>query len=84
MKSYLPISIFTLVEIIVVAFILSTVGTLPKTIASHFNSAGIPNGFMSHEEYTLFMLGFVVGIPILTMGIISVALRFLPTSTLNL
>jgi uncharacterized membrane protein len=80
MKTYLPVSIFFLVEIMVVVFILSTVGVLPENIASHFNGAGVPNGFMSKEGYIQFMLLFAVGIPTLTVCSISFAMSFASAS----
>ena len=76
MKTYMPLSLFVLVEVIVVAFILTTVGVLPEYIASHFNGVGIPNGFMSHKGYTVFMLAFTVGIPSLILSSISFVLNF--------
>jgi uncharacterized membrane protein len=71
---------FFLVEIMVVVFILSTVGVLPENIASHFNGAGVPNGFMSKEGYIQFMLLFAVGIPTLTVCSISFAMSFASAS----
>jgi uncharacterized membrane protein len=75
MKMRLPITIFVLVEIVVAVFILSTAGDLPENIASHFNGAGIPNGFMSKAGYIQFMLLFAVGIPALVVCCISLILR---------
>ena len=75
MKIYLPILLFVLVELIVVAFILSTTGMLPVEVASHFNGAGLPNGFMSREAYTQFILVFSVVIPVLVVFPISLAVR---------
>ena len=67
--------IFVLVEIIVAAFVLSTVGNLPENIASHFNGVGTPNGFMSKTGYIQFMLLFAVGIPTLAVCFISLVMR---------
>jgi uncharacterized membrane protein len=75
MKTHLSISIFVLVEIVVAAFILYTIGNLPENIASHFNGAGMPNGFMSRAGYTRFMLVFAVGIPALVVCSISLVVR---------
>ncbi len=76
MRTPPPIPAFILVEILVALFVLSTMGALPDTVASHFNAAGKPNGFMSQEEYTKFMLLFAVGIPALLVSALSLALRF--------
>jgi uncharacterized membrane protein len=65
MKTNLPISMFVLVEIAIIVFILSTVGNLSENVASHFDGAGDPNGFMSRAGYNQFILLFAVGIPAL-------------------
>ena len=75
MKKHMPIKFFILVEICVVAFILSTTGNFPENIASHFNAAGVPDGFMSQKSYLISMLVFVIGIPAVVVGGSSVALR---------
>lgn len=75
MKKHMPVKLFIVVEICVVAFILATTGSLPENIASHFNGSGLPNGFMSQKGYLIFMLAFVLGIPSVVVGGISVALR---------
>ena len=46
-------------------FVWFTSFRLPGSVASHFGSAGIPNGFMPHDFYVCFMLSFVVGLPVL-------------------
>lgn len=83
MKTYLPISMFFIVEIIVVTFILSSSGVLPEKIASHFNGTGVPNGFMSKEGYIQFILLFAVGIPTLSVGSISFAMSY-ASGTINI
>ena len=75
MKKHIPIKLFILVEICVVAFILSTTRNLPENIASNFNGAGVPNGFITQKGYLISMLVFAVGIPAVILGGISVALR---------
>ena len=74
MKKHIAIKLFILVEICVVAFILSTTSNLPENIASHFNGAGVPNGFMTQKSYLISMLVFAIGIPAVIVGGISVAL----------
>jgi uncharacterized membrane protein len=76
MKTPLLTSIFILAEVLVAVFILSTTGNMPENIASHFNGAGVPNGFMSQEGYTRFLLVFAVCIPALIMYSLSFALHF--------
>jgi hypothetical protein len=78
MKAALPTPLFIFVEIVVVIFILTTMGSMPQTIASHFNGAGAPNGFMSQEGYAKFMLVFAAGIPVLIVSSLQLALHFAP------
>jgi uncharacterized membrane protein len=46
-------------------FVALTSRDLPQLVASHFDGAGAANGFMTRDFYTWFMLGFVVGMPLL-------------------
>jgi uncharacterized membrane protein len=73
---HIAIKIFILIEMLVVAYILFTMEELPENIASHFNSVGIPNGFMSQKGYLIFMLMFAIGVPGITVFGISAALRW--------
>jgi uncharacterized membrane protein len=74
MKPTLSFVIFVLTELLVTGFILATTSQLPDSIASHFNGAGAPNGFMTHQGYTVFMLVFVIGIPL--VSVVSIPLTF--------
>jgi uncharacterized membrane protein len=56
-------------------FVLLTSRALPAVVASHFDGAGVANGFMSRHFYTWFMLAFVVGLPILLVYVPSFVLR---------
>jgi len=57
--------LFALLVACAVAFVWLTSLRLPGTVASHFGSAGIANGFMPHDYYVCFILSFVVGLPVL-------------------
>lgn len=83
MKTYLSYSLFILVEIIVVAFIFSTLNALPENIAVHFNGAGTPSGFMSRRSYILLMLVFALAIPVFIVFFSIVALS-LTSGNLNI
>jgi uncharacterized membrane protein len=56
-------------------FIYYTSRSLPATVASHFNAAGIPNGFMPRTTYLLVMLVVVLLPPILLVLLPRMALR---------
>jgi uncharacterized membrane protein len=47
-----------------------TMGLMPARIASHFAAGGLPNAYMAHDNYELFMLAIVIGLP----GIIALGL----------
>jgi len=54
----------------------------PERVASHFNAAGIANGWMSKPAYLTSMVGIGLGLPVFVIGII-LLMRVLPASTLN-
>jgi len=56
--------LFILLLIVVTILISTTTGQLPAQIASHFGAGGVPNGWMSRNDYLLFMLAFAVVLPI--------------------
>lgn len=76
MKKQIATSIFLIIEISVVIFILSTTSSLPEYVASNFNGAGEPNSYMTRPNYSVFILVFAVGIPCLVLGAIAISLRF--------
>lgn len=75
MKNFLPV-LFVLTELASLGFILMSADALPITIASHFNGAGEPNGFMSQTGYLIFMIAFAIGIP--TLAVTPVFLEYQP------
>ncbi|MGI0493134.1 DUF1648 domain-containing protein [Alkalinema pantanalense CENA528] len=83
MKKNLPITLFVIAELSVLTFILTTASSLPAVVASHFDAAGVPNGYMSRTFYLWFMLGFTVMIP----SIVAASLVFvdrIPAQYINL
>ena len=55
---------------------------MPERIASHFNAAGKPNGWMTRREHGTFMLLFGLGEPAFVLTLIW-AMRFLPANLMN-
>ena len=51
-----------------VGFVIGTASELPPTVASHFDSSGQPNAYMSRSGYILFMLCLVLGLPLAAVG----------------
>jgi hypothetical protein len=56
---------------------------LPPRVASHFNSAGMPDGWMSRAAYLWFMISILLGMTFLLVGTFY-SIRFFPISTINL
>jgi uncharacterized membrane protein len=57
-------AIFAAAIVLALAVILATQGQLPETVATHFAKGGQPNGWMSHDLYTLTMVALAVGVPL--------------------
>ena len=55
---------------------------MPEQIASHFNAAGKPNGWMTRGEHGTFMLFFGLGEPAFVLTLFW-AMRFLPATLMN-
>jgi hypothetical protein len=56
---------------------------LPPRVASHFNGAGVPDGWMSRPAYVATMAAVVVGLALLQVGIFY-SIRYFPSSVINL
>jgi len=65
------------------ATIVATSALLPATVAAHFDRRGAANGWMTRDAYTLFMVAFAVGVPLLIVTITSAVARVAP-GTLNI
>lgn len=75
--------VFLLVLAGAAVFVWSTSGLLPEHVASHFNAAGQPNGFMPREAYTRVMLVLVLLAPLLVVLLPRFALN-VPGARINL
>jgi uncharacterized membrane protein len=60
------------------ATIYATSKQLPARVASHFDAAGLANGFMPRGDYLLFMLVLTLGVPLLVVVVSVVAPRIAP------
>jgi hypothetical protein len=61
-----------------------TANQLPLRVASHFDAAGIANGFMGRSDYLMFMLALTLGIPLLIVFFTALVPRFVPIDKLKL
>jgi uncharacterized membrane protein len=65
------------------ASLLGAVPMLPPRMATHFDGAGNPNGWMSRSAHLIFMGAFGIGFPLFIIGMCWMA-RYLPLSAINL
>jgi ABC-type Fe3+ transport system permease subunit len=78
-----PLTILLLSQVAVVSVLALTAHRLPERLASHFNLAGDPDGWMSRSSH-LWMMGLLAfGLSLLVVGLFY-GLRFLPVSMINL
>jgi uncharacterized membrane protein len=63
-------SVFVLLLLFAILFVIGTASQLPPTVASHFDAAGQPNAFMSRSGYVRFMLCLTAGLPVLIVFIL--------------
>jgi uncharacterized membrane protein len=57
--------LFALYVACAAAFVWVTSLGLPGLVASHFGAAGAANGYMTRTFYRMFMVAFVIGLPVL-------------------
>jgi uncharacterized membrane protein len=63
-------SVFWLLTIGLAAYLLATLERLPAVVASHFNAAGVPNGWSSRPTYALLLLVIGVLLPLGVVGLL--------------
>jgi len=52
-----------------ILFIVLTGLAMPSLVASHFGANGVANGYMSRAAYLMFMVVFIIGLPIVMVFI---------------
>jgi uncharacterized membrane protein len=52
-----------------------TLGHLPPVVASHFDGAGVPNGWSSRPTYALLLIAVGALLPLGTIGLVSLLVR---------
>ncbi len=53
--SYLPVLVFGITYLCFLAFLFVSAGQLPPRVATHFNLAGQPDGWMTRTSYLVFL-----------------------------
>jgi serine/threonine-protein kinase len=69
-----PLALFAAAMAATAAFVVATTPALPPTVATHFGGGGLADGWMTRDGYRLFILFFVVVLP---LGMVA-ALGWLP------
>jgi hypothetical protein len=64
-------SVFILMLVCATVFILHTSSRLPALVPSHFDLAGYPNTFMTHNGYIRFTLLLGVGLPVALVALLT-------------
>ena len=77
----LPYLVFAALGVVLLADLGLTVPSLAEPVATHFDGAGIPNGWMTREAYVIFMAGFGIGLPLLVVGVPRLLPRWFPKRT---
>jgi len=68
-------SVFVLMLLLAVFFITLTASSLPAMVPSHFDLAGYPNAFMTHNGYVRFTLLMGVALPIVLVAFLTFVYR---------
>jgi len=57
--------VFSALIVVFAVLIFSSIGSLPAKVAVHFDANSGPDGWVSREEYGIFALLFVIGLPLI-------------------
>lgn len=63
--------LFWVLAIGLVVLVLVTIRQLPSVVASHFDGAGVPNGWSSRPGYVLLLITIGAGLPIVIVGLVN-------------
>jgi len=78
-----PLILLGLVYLALAASLVYAAGEMPPRVATHFNAAGQPNGWMSREADLWFAALFGALFPLALIGVFAL-IRYLPKSLVNL
>ena len=80
MRHHVSKLIFIVVLAAAGLFVFITSDALPERVASHFGSSGAADSYMSRSGYVTSMLIFVLGLPLVTTGCMTLVFRSATTS----
>jgi uncharacterized membrane protein len=61
--------VFSALIVVFAVLVFSSIGYLPAKVAVHFNANSAPDRWVSREEYGIFALLFVIGLPLVLFAI---------------
>ncbi len=80
--TYVPPIVFSLSCLAFLAYLAFSAAQLPDRVATHFDLAGQPNGWMTRTQCVALMAAMGLGLPLLIVGLFF-AMRFFPNSVIN-
>jgi hypothetical protein len=82
MRSMLTLgrSLFWILGLSLILWLIQTIGKLPAVVASHFDAAGMPNGWSSRRFYAILLAVIGVILPLAIVGLVNGSLNAVPTS----
>jgi uncharacterized membrane protein len=83
MKLIAPLLALAICYALFFGYVITSYGSLPAHVASHFDIEGQPNGWMSRDGLVKFMIGFGIFMPLFVVGMMAVTGR-IPVSFVNL
>jgi uncharacterized membrane protein len=63
--------VFSALIVVFAVLILNSIGDLPAKVAVHFDANSAPDGWVSREEYGIFALLFLVGLPLVLFAVMA-------------
>jgi uncharacterized membrane protein len=82
-RNTVPLAVLGVTIVIVLAAILVSSQQLPAQVASHFNAAGVPDGWMPRRAYMWSMVGMTLGLAAFLLAAFGIT-RNVPNAMINL
>jgi uncharacterized membrane protein len=75
-RNTLPLALLVATLVAALAAILITSQQLPARVASHFNAAGVPDGWMARSTYMWSMIGMTLGLAAFLLAVFGITRNF--------
>ena len=63
--------VFSALIVVFAVLIFNSIGDLPAKVAVHFDANSAPDGWVSREEYGIFALLFLIGLPLILFAVMA-------------